>query len=51
MGMTKETIEKRIIDLQKEQSQMTANLHAVMGAIKDCQFWLTELAKEETPKE
>jgi len=49
--MTKENIEKRIIELQKQLEQINANGNAVIGAIQDCNYWLAELEKDsdETP--
>jgi hypothetical protein len=46
--MTKETIEKHIIELQKQLEQINANGNAVVGAIQDCNYWLAELDKEST---
>lgn len=49
--MTKEQIEKRIAELQKQIEQVNANGNALMGAIQDCQYWLAQLDKpEEEPK-
>ena len=48
--MDKETIEKRIEILKTEKAQalqaaeqMMANVHALNGAIQDCEYWLNEV--------
>jgi hypothetical protein len=45
--MTKESIEQRKIELQKQLDQLQANGNAVVGAIQECNYWLAEVAKEE----
>jgi hypothetical protein len=44
--MTKESIEQRKIELQKQLEQTQATGNAIVGAIQDCDYWLTELSKE-----
>lgn len=46
--MTKEQIEKRIADLQKQLGHAQANGNALVGAIQDCEYWLAQLAQAET---
>ena len=45
--MTKEQIEARLAELNKELQQLTANANAINGAIQDCEFWLAQLDKAE----
>ena len=45
--MTKEKIKARIEKLELELIQVQANANAISGAIQDCQYWLSEAAKEE----
>lgn len=45
--MSKEAIEKRLAELQKELDQVQANGNALIGAIQDCQYWLSEIEKKE----
>lgn len=56
--MDKETIVKHLAQLKAEQDQVQANIvqlqanyNAYLGAIQDCEFWLTQLGAEEKPKE
>ena len=47
--MSREQIEKRIAELQKQLEQIQANGNATLGAIAECEYWLKELEpKEET---
>lgn len=43
--MTKEAIEARIQQLQREQEQLVAKTNAFSGAIQDCKYWLEQLEK------
>jgi prefoldin subunit 5 len=45
--MTGELIRNRIKELNAQIQQLRDNIHAVDGAIQDCEFWL----KQITPKE
>ena len=45
--MTKEKIETRIKKLEYDLIQVQANANALSGAIQDCNYWLSELGKEE----
>jgi hypothetical protein len=40
-----ESIKSRIEFLTAQAKQLELNLHAIGGAIQDCQFWLNELEK------
>jgi hypothetical protein len=52
MEITKEQIEKRLEALKADYQQAVANVHAIGGAIQDCEHWLEQLAKEvDTPVE
>jgi hypothetical protein len=39
----------RIDTLTAQARQMEQNLHAIGGAIQDCQFWLTQLEAKDAP--
>jgi prefoldin subunit 5 len=45
--MTTDQIEARIEILTAQAKQMELNLHAIGGAIQDCQYWLNELEKSD----
>jgi prefoldin subunit 5 len=38
-----ESIKSRIEFLTAQAKQMEMNIHAIGGAIQDCQYWLTQL--------
>jgi len=40
-----ESLKHRIELLTAQAKQLELNLHAVGGAIQDCQYWLNELEK------
>jgi hypothetical protein len=40
-----ESLKSRIDFLNAQAKQMEINLHAIGGAIQDCQYWLNELEK------
>lgn len=44
--MIKVDIEKRIEALTASAKQMEINLHAIGGAIQDCNYWLKRLEDE-----
>lgn len=48
--VTKEVIQKRILELQEARQKLIDDANAYTGAIQDCEFWLNELGKEQ-PKE
>jgi hypothetical protein len=43
--MTTDQIKTRIEILTAQAKQLELNLHAIGGAIQDCQYWLNELEK------
>jgi hypothetical protein len=43
--MNIESIKSRIEFLTAQAKQLELNLHAIGGAIQDCQYWLNELDK------
>jgi hypothetical protein len=45
--MNKEFIEKRVAQLQEQLKQVEANGNALIGAIAECQYWLSKLQEEE----
>lgn len=46
----KEKLEVRIAELQKQLDQVTANGNAIVGAIQDCEYWLSQLEQENIVK-
>ena len=45
--MNVESIKSRIEFLNAQAKQLELNLHAIGGAIQDCQYWLNELEKSD----
>jgi hypothetical protein len=45
--MTTDQIKARIEILTAQAKQMELNLHAIGGAIQDCQYWLTQLESKD----
>ena len=45
--MTTDQIKARIEVLTAQAKQLELNLHAIGGAIQDCQYWLNELEKSD----
>jgi len=45
--MTTDQIKARIEILTAQAKQLELNLHAIGGAIQDCQYWLNELEKSD----
>ena len=45
--MTAEQIKSRIEFLTAQAKQMEINLHAIGGAIQDCNYWLSQLEKKD----
>lgn len=39
-SITKEDLEARLVELEKERDQLRTNIIAFEGAIQDTQFWL-----------
>jgi prefoldin subunit 5 len=42
-----ESLKSRIEFLNSQAKQMEINLHAIGGAIQDCQYWLTQLESKD----
>jgi hypothetical protein len=42
-----ESIKSRIEFLTAQAKQMEINIHAIGGAIQDCQYWLTQLESKD----
>jgi prefoldin subunit 5 len=45
--MNIESIKSRIEFLTAQAKQLELNLHAIGGAIQDCQYWLTQLENKD----
>ena len=45
--MTTNQIKARIEILTAQAKQLELNLHAIGGAIQDCQYWLTQLESKD----
>ena len=45
--MNAESLKSRIEFLTAQAKQMEINLHAIGGAIQDCQYWLTQLESKD----
>jgi len=43
--MNAESLKSRIEFLTAQAKQLEMNIHAIGGAIQDCQYWLNELEK------
>ena len=48
--MDKEAVEKRLAELRKALEQTQANGNAIVGAIQECEYWLSLLDKEKAEK-
>ena len=47
MLITREQVQERIAQYEKEIEQMSVTLQAYDGALQDAKFWLSVLDKEE----
>lgn len=47
--ISKELLTSRIEYLTAQARQMEQTLQAIGGAIQDCQYWLTEMEKQNAP--
>jgi phosphoribosyl-dephospho-CoA transferase len=47
--MTKEKVLQRKETLEQQRLQLIANTNAVLGAIQDCEFWLSQFEETEKP--
>lgn len=45
--MNAESLKSRIEFLTAQAKQMEINLHAIGGAIQDCNYWLSQLEKKD----
>ena len=45
--MNKASVEARKEDLQRQREQLVANINAVVGALQDCDYWLSVIEEEE----
>jgi hypothetical protein len=50
MKMNKEAIEKRIAELRNNLEQVTAQGNGIVGAIQDCEYWISQLIHPEAGK-
>lgn len=46
--ITRALIEGRMEELKRQQVNLQANLHAVDGALQDCEYWLERIHERET---
>ena len=46
-----ETIKKDLVEAQRQLVQMTQLTQALIGALQDCNYWLSLLDKEGTTQE
>lgn len=51
MELTKERVEERKKALEEQKLQAIGVVHAIEGAIQDCDFWLSELESVKEDKE
>ena len=49
--MNKEKLEARLLELQQSLKQLEANGNAMLGAIEECKYWLSQFEQEEEKKE
>lgn len=47
--MNETALKARIEALTAQARQMEQNIHAIGGAIQDCQYWLTQLEQTNAP--
>jgi prefoldin subunit 5 len=45
--MNVESLKSRIAVLTAQAKQMEINIHAIGGAIQDCQYWLNQLENKD----
>ena len=48
--MTKDQIQARIDELMKIGKQAESQIHAINGALQECNYWMEQLAKGEEVK-
>lgn len=51
--VSKEALQARLFELQRQREQAIANVNAISGAIQECEYWLKKLKEkeEEEPEE
>jgi hypothetical protein len=47
VNITKDGIEERMAQLARQKEAAFADLNAIDGAMQDCQYWLSQIEKEE----
>ncbi len=47
MEIKKELIEQRMMELDRQEKQFWADLNYVLGAKKECEYWLEKLSEEQ----
>ena len=48
--MTKDQIQARIDELMKVGKQVESQIHAINGALQECNYWMEQLNKGEEVK-
>ena len=48
--MTKDQIQARIDELMKIGKQIEAQIHAINGALQECNYWMTQIQQEPEVK-
>ena len=48
--MTKDQIQRRIDELMKIGKQAEAQIHAVNGALQECNYWLEQIKQGAEPE-
>ena len=46
MNVTREAIERRLVELQAQFDQLQIQAHAIGGAMQDCKYWLGVIVTE-----
>ena len=49
--MDKEKLEAHLVELQQNLKQTEANGNALLGAIEECKYWLSQVEQEEKEME
>ena len=49
--INREQIEARLAQLRSDKVELVANVHAINGALQDCEYWLTQLEETATISE
>ena len=48
--MTKDQIQARIDELMKIGKQVESQIHAINGALQECNYWMSQLEKGAEPE-